>query len=163
MTRRARRSTAEDLLDLVSRLPWWACAVLGIISYLLLSWYTSLPSPAADVASTADIASAIFPTYLRGIATAALYVLPALFGVAAVVSLVRNSRRPMTSREGRGLGAGIDKGVESGDVAPASTSPSCPQCNGPMMQRRAKRGTNAGNSFWGCVSYPSCRGTRPLD
>ena len=40
--------------------------------------------------------------------------------------------------------------------------PSCPLCSQPMVRRTAKRGANAGQSFWGCTAYPACRGTRPL-
>lgn len=40
--------------------------------------------------------------------------------------------------------------------------PSCPICAKPMARRTAKRGSNAGNEFWGCTGYPSCRGTRPI-
>lgn len=40
--------------------------------------------------------------------------------------------------------------------------PLCPTCQSPMLKRKAKRGTKAGQSFWGCPSYPKCRGTRPL-
>jgi restriction system protein len=29
-----------------------------------------------------------------------------------------------------------------------------------MLQRIAKRGSNAGNQFWGCSTYPACKGTR---
>lgn len=36
----------------------------------------------------------------------------------------------------------------------------CPICSAPMVKRVAKRGTTAGNSFWGCSKYPRCRGTR---
>lgn len=36
----------------------------------------------------------------------------------------------------------------------------CPICNCQMVLRMAKRGPNAGNSFFGCSRYPSCRGTR---
>lgn len=44
---------------------------------------------------------------------------------------------------------------------PASaTSPSCPKCGSPMVWRTAKRGENAGASFWGCSQYPECRGVR---
>lgn len=46
---------------------------------------------------------------------------------------------------------------------PASaTSPSCPQCNSPMVLRTARKGAQAGNPFWGCSTYPKCRGTRPV-
>lgn len=43
-----------------------------------------------------------------------------------------------------------------------STSPSCPTCSGPMMRRESKRGATAGDAFWGCKKFPSCRGTRPI-
>ena len=36
----------------------------------------------------------------------------------------------------------------------------CPLCNGAMLERMARRGTNAGNKFWGCSEYPKCLGTR---
>lgn len=41
-----------------------------------------------------------------------------------------------------------------------ATSPACPKCGGEMVQRVAKRGANAGKSFWGCLRYPQCRGVR---
>jgi len=45
--------------------------------------------------------------------------------------------------------------------APVSAeSPPCPKCGGTMVMRTARRGASAGGSFWGCRSYPSCRGTR---
>jgi restriction system protein len=45
--------------------------------------------------------------------------------------------------------------------APAAQPP-CPKCAKPMVKRIAKAGTNAGKPFWGCPSFPSCRGTRPI-
>ncbi len=44
----------------------------------------------------------------------------------------------------------------------AATAPSCPQCNSPMVLRTARKGAQAGNSFWGCPKYPACRGTRAV-
>lgn len=38
--------------------------------------------------------------------------------------------------------------------------PSCPKCSSPMVRRTARQGANAGKMFWGCPSYPACRGTR---
>lgn len=45
--------------------------------------------------------------------------------------------------------------------APPSGAVLCPSCGSRMVRRVAKRGFNAGNSFWGCSRYPNCRGTRP--
>ena len=37
-------------------------------------------------------------------------------------------------------------------------APTCPQCDKPMRKRRSTRG-----EFWGCSSYPDCKGTRPVE
>ncbi len=39
--------------------------------------------------------------------------------------------------------------------------PSCPRCQQTMVLRTAKMGSMAGKSFWGCSTFPACRGTRP--
>jgi len=41
-------------------------------------------------------------------------------------------------------------------------TPDCPRCNSDMVLREARRGANAGQKFWGCSNFPTCRGTRPL-
>lgn len=47
-------------------------------------------------------------------------------------------------------------------AAPVSvtSAPWCPRCGAQMKLRIAKAGANAGKSFWGCVKFPDCRGTR---
>lgn len=42
-------------------------------------------------------------------------------------------------------------------------APMCPKCGGPMQRKKAARGPNAGGEFWGCRSYPKCRGTRDAE
>jgi len=39
-------------------------------------------------------------------------------------------------------------------------APRCPKCNGLMVLRKAGRGAHIGETFWGCNSFPKCRGTR---
>ncbi len=39
----------------------------------------------------------------------------------------------------------------------------CPKCGAPMVLRTAQRGSHAGQQFWGCSRFPSCRGTEPLE
>ena len=36
--------------------------------------------------------------------------------------------------------------------------PLCPICGREMIKRTAKKGKNAGNTFWGCSQFPNCRG-----
>lgn len=38
-------------------------------------------------------------------------------------------------------------------------SPPCPRCGRPMIKRLAVKGSFAGEYFWGCSEFPSCRGT----
>ena len=40
--------------------------------------------------------------------------------------------------------------------------PVCPRCQHSMVQRTAKMGSLAGQTFWGCSTFPACRGTRPF-
>jgi four helix bundle suffix protein len=39
----------------------------------------------------------------------------------------------------------------------------CPKCGQPMVLRTARTGSRAGSQFWGCSTYPDCRGTRPKE
>lgn len=43
-------------------------------------------------------------------------------------------------------------------AAATAADPSCPSCGSAMVKRTAKQGANIGNAFWGCSSYPKCRG-----
>ncbi len=47
----------------------------------------------------------------------------------------------------------------------SNNSPSCPRCGGGMTARypRATNGGIANSVFLGCLNFPSCRGTRPLE
>ena len=50
------------------------------------------------------------------------------------------------------------------DVAIAQeAAPLCPKCSGAMVLRTVRKGSAAGQKFWGCGDYPACRGTRRID
>ena len=46
--------------------------------------------------------------------------------------------------------------------AAQARAPDCPRCGKPMALRTARKGPNAGKSFWGCPDFPACQGARPL-
>ncbi|MES1930811.1 restriction endonuclease [Salinisphaera dokdonensis CL-ES53] len=55
--------------------------------------------------------------------------------------------------------------TQPNDAAPAARAPetpSCPRCNASMVERTARNGAKAGNTFYGCSRFPACRGTRPV-
>jgi ssDNA-binding Zn-finger/Zn-ribbon topoisomerase 1 len=47
--------------------------------------------------------------------------------------------------------------------ATAQEKPACPKCNGVMVKRISKKGDNASREFWGCQSFPKCRGVVAID
>jgi len=57
------------------------------------------------------------------------------------------------------------KGSGAAEAAPVPADPAgvpqCPRCGSPMVLRTATRGANAGKQFWGCSTYPACKGTQP--
>jgi len=77
-----------------------------------------------------------------------------LIGGAELVRLISDVQpRPATQLK-----------VKTVSTAPElSADSSCPTCSSPMVIRTARRGKNAGSSFWGCSRFPKCRGTRQLD
>jgi len=55
--------------------------------------------------------------------------------------------------------------AQGSDVAPPVATVSavaCPICQSTMIKRTAKKGAHAGSQFWGCASFPACKGTRPI-
>lgn len=46
--------------------------------------------------------------------------------------------------------------------APSAAGPTCPRCGRQMVRRTAQIGAHAGSEFWGCPSYPKCKGIRPI-
>ena len=65
-----------------------------------------------------------------------------------------------------GLVRSVQAGREAGpkaepEPAQAPIPPRCPRCGKEMVLRTARRGSQAGGKFWGCPSYPACRGTLP--
>lgn len=48
-------------------------------------------------------------------------------------------------------------------VDTTDVTPTCPKCGAAMVKRTAKQGENAGRSFWGCSTYPACRGIVPIE
>jgi hypothetical protein len=45
---------------------------------------------------------------------------------------------------------------------PPPSSPACPKCGASMVKRVARKGRSQGEQFWGCSSFPRCKGTRAI-
>jgi restriction system protein len=56
--------------------------------------------------------------------------------------------------------AGVQKTPMSVSDKPKDSA--CPLCGSVMVLRTAKKGSNSGGKFWGCTTFPKCRGTKPF-
>jgi restriction system protein len=282
MGRRSRTNAADDFVDIVALLPWWAGVLLAVIFYAVLHHVASQPVPV--VYKPGQMGDVVGQTMIRTLATIGQYALPLLCLIGAALSAWRRRERQQLVQAvstsaaanvldgmswqqferlvgeafrlqgyqvvevgGGGADGGVDlvlrragekhlvqckqwrafkvgvdvvrelygvmaaKGAAGGfvvtsgrftdeaaafaqgrnvrlidgpklhglirqaqqaslveeatsirpAVAAAASIPDCPQCSRPMTRRVARKGSNAGREFWGCLGYPSCKGTRP--
>ncbi|NDP48655.1 MAG: restriction endonuclease [Sulfuriferula multivorans] len=82
---RRTHSRFENLLALISKLPWWAGAMLALAAYLMLH---SMASPEVTAGSQPGIlGGADSPILLNSLAMLGQYLVPAFFLLGAVVSV----------------------------------------------------------------------------
>ena len=58
--------------------------------------------------------------------------------------------------------AGLDGAPLERPRPDTSATLACPECGSVMVRRMARRGPHAGEEFWGCSTFPTCRGTVPI-
>ncbi|QCZ92647.1 DUF2034 domain-containing protein [Salinimonas iocasae] len=66
------------------------------------------------------------------------------------------SDKPMLLVDGNGL-LSLIHDVQTAPKVEATKQTICPRCGSELVERQAKRGINAGNTFSGCSSFPKCR------
>ena len=82
---------------------------------------------------------------------------------AYTVSDIRERLAAYTESQQRRSAEG-DHSLADEDVAIAQEAARlCPKCSGAMVLRTVRKGSAAGQKFWGCADYPACRGTRRID
>ncbi len=91
MARRKKTGPAEDLMDLVAMMPWWAGVAIALVSYL---WLHSFAGREVVVGTTpGQINAAILPAMLKALAGVGQYILPLICLFGAVISAVRRTKR----------------------------------------------------------------------
>lgn len=98
----ARRKTSlvEELFDFAAALPWWASTTLAIISYVALSHY-AVPDPQPVSIVPGQIGHTVVKQISRTFALYGQYILPFLFLIGAVISVLkRHERRNLIQRVG---------------------------------------------------------------
>lgn len=91
MARRKRTSTADDLLELVAMLPWWAGVLLALVSYFVLHNIASQPVVAPT--QPGQMGAMVTQSIWKSLATAGQYLLPFICLLGAGTSAWRRRER----------------------------------------------------------------------
>ena len=91
MARRKKTSPAEDLMDLVAMLPWWAGVVLALASYLLLHGVAS--QPVVVTTPPGQMSTMVTQTLWKTFASIGRYVLPIICLAGAGMSAWHRQER----------------------------------------------------------------------
>lgn len=148
MARRNKSSPLEDIIVIIAKLPWWIGAVLALISYLWLHQVASQPVEApTDIKQMgSSFAGQVWHTF----AFFLQFIIPIACLIGAGISAYQKYVGGNSSNNQRA----------SGWSSQTISAPDCPQCGATMVARRTNKWNRAGETFWGCSSYPKCRGTR---
>jgi restriction system protein len=97
MARRRNRSTAEDIAELVSKLPWWAGVLLAAGFYLVLHMYAA--RPVSQATQLDQFGAMVTQMIWRTFAFYGQYLLPLLCLIGAGISAFkRRSRKQLVER-----------------------------------------------------------------
>lgn len=88
----------------------------------------------------------------------------AAFAAGRNITLINGQRLlDLVAKGGQAMESSAKQGKSPKDsVRPSAVTVLCPVCGSMMVQRTAKKGAQAGSPFWGCSTYPKCRGTRRI-
>jgi restriction system protein len=84
MARRKKASTADDMLELVAMLPWWAGVLLAVGSYFVLHSIASQPVVAPT--QPGQMGAMVTQSIWKSLATTGQYLLPFICLLGAVTS-----------------------------------------------------------------------------
>ena len=91
MARRKRTSTADDLLELVAMLPWWAGVLLALVSYFVLHNIASQPVVAPT--QPGQMGAMVTQSIWKSLATVGQYIAPFICVLGAITSAWRRRER----------------------------------------------------------------------
>lgn len=89
--RRGNGGLLDLVMELATRLPWWVSLGVGIASYLVLNRYAE--QDIAQYQSTKDLGAVVIGGLYRQFAAIGQYLLPLLFGIGALASVLGQKRR----------------------------------------------------------------------
>lgn len=146
MGRKRQSSFLDDVFEMLMTTPFWVGPLLALAAFALFRFvipYFLQPKP--GTADVGVLVRGLMPMLSWAFGGAILLA----WGMAEIHKLAHRSPKPHDSPT-----------APSSNKSHADTAPTCPSCGAAMVRRTARKGQNAGSQFWGCSTYPGCKGTR---
>ena len=86
-----KTSTLNNLIFLASKLPWWSCLILAVASGVYLHGVATTPTVIISGAQHVD--SMMLPAMVKTLATVGQFLLPLIFVIGAITSIVGRRKR----------------------------------------------------------------------
>lgn len=99
---RRRESGLEVFVKVASKLPWWANLLLALIAFLIFNSMAEIEPP--KTTNVREMSGAINASILRAMGMFMQYLAPALFGIAAIASVIGRKQRTQLLAETRARG-----------------------------------------------------------
>jgi Topoisomerase DNA binding C4 zinc finger len=164
----AKKQEGSLLVEIASLLPWWVDIGVGVGGFFGCRWLGDTFNPSTSSFAVEDLQGSMLRTIVYAGALVVMWIIPIAFGVGAVMSVL-NRRKAKAVKKPQipatqtvGVGGPVSRSTPNRTAAKLSASPACPLCSKQMLERTAKRGATPGSKFWGCSSYPVCRGIRDI-
>jgi hypothetical protein len=145
MARRRKQSLTDDLIDSLSQVPWYIGPIFAILLYVTLPIVFHV---------LGFVGKSKVPGMYSAFFGSIMWLAPALVLFAWVIAEITKLFRRIDSWQ-----PNPRKPVSAPPAPPdqhqqPSPPPSCPI---------ARKGPKAETQFWGCSTYPSCKGTVNID
>ncbi|MEE3159177.1 MAG: restriction endonuclease, partial [Pseudomonadota bacterium] len=90
---RRRTSAFEDLIVVLSRLPWWASLAIGLVSWLILHPIATAPVTPPAALKPGDMGGILTAQLWRTVALFGQYLIPIACGLGAIGSVIARYKR----------------------------------------------------------------------
>ncbi len=88
---RRKKGPIEDLIDLSARLPWWACAILAVLSYSLFNYLAE--AEITSLENLSEIGQNFLAVLIKAFAGISQYLFPIIFLFGAGLSVLGRIKR----------------------------------------------------------------------
>lgn len=83
---RRTKNDVHELVQLISRIPWWASVLCAVVAYVLLNALATSPLP--KTIQPGQVAGLMLGSFWRGLAVAGQYIVPIVFLLGALTSFL---------------------------------------------------------------------------